>query len=324
MNESEDNKMQIIITGGGGFLGQKLARALLQGTHPFTELLLVDIQQPQSPLPDPRVRCLRADLTEPGIAESLIGERTAVVYHLAAIVSSHAEQDFDLGWKVNLDTTRTLLEACRHARPGIRFVFTSSLAVYGGPLPELVNDGTALTPTSSYGAQKAMGELLVNDYSRKGFVDGLVLRLPTICVRPGKPNRAASSFVSSIIREPLQGESALCPVSPDLRLWLSSPATVVANFLLAARLPATGDARSINLPGISVTVGEMLEALARAGGQAARDRVQFAADPAIERIVASWPGRIDNQRASALGFAADRTFADIIDSFITHDMQEAS
>ena len=150
------------------------------------------------------------------------------------------------------------------------------------------------------------------------------MRLPTICVRPGKPNRAASSFVSSIIREPLQGESAICPVSPDLRLWLSSPATVVANFLLAARLPATGDARSINLPGISVTVGEMLEALARAGGQAARDRVQFAADPAIERIVASWPGRIDNQRASALGFAADRTFADIIDSFITHDMQEAS
>ena len=302
--------MQIIITGGGGFLGQKLARALLQGPHPFTELLLVDIQQPQSPLPDPRVRCLRADLTEPGVAESLISERTAVVYHLAAIVSSHAEQDFDLGWKVNLDTTRTLLEACRHARPGIRFVFTSSLAVYGGPLPELVNDGTALTPTSSYGAQKAMGELLVNDYSRKGFVDGLVLRLPTICVRPDKPNRAASSFVSSIIREPLQGESAICPVSPDLRLWLSSP--------------ATGDARSINLPGISVTVGEMLEALARVGGQEALERVQFAADPAIERIVASWPGRIDNQRASALGFAADRTFADIIDSFITHDMQEAS
>ena len=146
------------------------------------------------------------------------------------------------------------------------------------------------------------------------------MRLPTICVRPGKPNRAASSFVSSIIREPLQ-ESAICPVSPDLRLWLSSPATVVANFLLAARLPATGDARSINLPGISVTVGEMLEALARVGGQAARDRVQFAADPAIERIVASWPGRIDNQRASALGFAADRTFADIIDSFITHDIR---
>lgn len=314
--------MQIIITGGGGFLGQKLARALLHSSLPFSELLLVDIQAPPA-LADPRVRCLQADLTAPGVAESLISERTAVVYHLAAIVSSHAEQDFDLGWQVNLDTTRSLLEACRHARPGIRFVFTSSLAVYGGPLPELVNDGTALTPTSSYGAQKAMGELLVNGYSRKGYVDGLALRLPTICVRPGKPNRAASSFVSSIIREPLQGEITVCPVSPELRLWLSSPATVVANFLLAATLPR-GDNRSINLPGISVTVGEMLTALTQAGGQAARDRVQFAADPAIERIVASWPGRIDNQRASALGFMADRTFADIIDSFITHDMQEAS
>ncbi|WAF96939.1 SDR family oxidoreductase (plasmid) [Aeromonas sp. BC14] len=314
--------MQIIITGGGGFLGQKLARALLHSSLPFSELLLVDIQAPPA-LADPRVRCLQADLTAPGVAESLISERTAVVYHLAAIVSSHAEQDFDLGWQVNLNTTRSLLEACRHARPGIRFVFTSSLAVYGGPLPELVNDGTALTPTSSYGAQKAMGELLVNDYNRKGYVDGLALRLPTICVRPGKPNRAASSFVSSIIREPLQGEITVCPVSPALRLWLSSPATVVANFLLAATLPR-GDNRSINLPGISVTVGEMLMALTQAGGQAARDRVQFAADPAIERIVASWPGRIDNQRASALGFMADRTFADIIDSFITHDMQEAS
>lgn len=314
--------MQIIITGGGGFLGQKLARALLHSSLPFSELLLVDIQEPPA-LADPRVRCLQADLTAPGVAESLISERTAVVYHLAAIVSSHAEQDFDLGWQVNLDTTRSLLEVCRHTRPGIRFIFTSSLAVYGGPLPELVNDGTALTPTSSYGAQKAMGELLVNDYSRKGYVDGLALRLPTICVRPGKPNRAASSFVSSIIREPLQGENALCPVSPELRLWLSSPATVVANFLLAATLPR-GDARSINLPGISITVGEMLTALTQAGGQAARDRVQFAAAPAIERIVASWPGRIDNQRASALGFMADRTFAEIIDSFITHDMQEAS
>ncbi|MFQ2276886.1 D-erythronate dehydrogenase [Aeromonas hydrophila] len=314
--------MQIIITGGGGFLGQKLARALLHSSLPFSELLLVDIQAPPA-LADPRVRCLQADLTAPGVAESLISERTTVVYHLAAIVSSHAEHDFDLGWQVNLDTTRSLLEACRHASPGIRFVFTSSLAVYGGPLPELVNDGTALTPTSSYGTQKAMGELLVNDYSRKGYVDGLALRLPTICVRPGKPNRAASSFVSSIIREPLQGEITVCPVSPELRLWLSSPATVVANFLLAATLPK-GDNRSINLPGISVTVGEMLTALTQAGGQAARDRVQFAADPAIERIVASWPGRIDNQRASALGFMADRTFADIIDSFITHDMQEAS
>ena len=314
--------MQIIITGGGGFLGQKLAHALLHSSLSFSELLLVDIQEPQA-LADPRVRCLQADLTAPGVAESLISKHTAIVYHLAAIVSSHAEQDFDLGWRVNLDTTRSLLEACRQARPDIRFVFTSSLAVYGGPLPEVVDDGTALTPTSSYGAQKAMGELLVNDYSRKGYVDGLALRLPTICVRPGKPNRAASSFVSSIIREPLQGEQTTCPVSPALRLWISSPATVVNNFLLAATLPR-GDGRSINLPGISVTVGEMLDARTEAGGQAARDKVSFAHDPAIERIVASWPGQIDNSRALASGFMADRTFAGIIDSFITHDLQEAS
>ena len=316
--------MQIIITGGGGFLGQRLARALLQGPLPFSELLLVDIQMPMSPQPDPRVRCLQMDLTAPGVAETLITKETGIVYHLAAIVSSHAEQDFDLGWRVNLDTTRTLLEACRHARPGIRFIFTSSLAVYGGPLPEQVDDGTALTPTSSYGAQKAMGELLVNDYSRKGYVDGLVLRLPTICVRPGKPNRAASSFVSSIIREPLQGETTCCPVDPALRLWLSSPATVVANFLTAATLSPPTGWRSINLPGISVTVEEMLTTLTQAGGQAARERVSMAPDPAIERIVASWPGRIDNSRACELGFVADGTFADIIDSFITHDMQEAS
>lgn len=315
--------MQIIITGGGGFLGQKLAHALLLSAVPFSELLLADIHTPNAPFADPRVRCVQADLTSPGVAESLINEKTAVVYHLAAIVSSHAEQDFDLGWRVNLDTTRSLLEACRHTRQGIRFIFTSSLAVYGGPLPAVVNDGTALTPTSSYGTQKAMGELLVNDYSRKGFVDGVVLRLPTICVRPGKPNRAASSFVSSIIREPLQGESAECPVSSDLRLWLSSPATVVQNFLHAASL-VQGEGRSINLPGISVTVGEMLEALAITAGQAARERVQFKADPSVERIVASWPGRIDNQRALSHGFVADGSFTDIIDSFITHDMQEAS
>lgn len=316
--------MQIIITGGGGFLGQRLARALLQGPLPFSELLLVDIQMPMSPLPDPRVRCLQGDLTVPGVAETLITKETGIVYHLAAIVSSHAEQEFDLGWRVNLDTTRTLLEACRHARPGIRFVFTSSLAVYGGTLPEQVDDYTALTPTSSYGTQKAMGELLVNDYSRKGYVDGLVLRLPTICVRPGKPNRAASSFVSAIIREPLQGEATQCPVDPALRLWLSSPATVVSNFLTAATLSAPTGWRSINLPGISVTVDEMLTALTHSGGQAARDRVTMTPDPAIERIVASWPGHIDNTRACALGFMADRTFADIVDSFITHDMQEAS
>lgn len=183
---------------------------------------------------------------------------------------------------------------------------------------------TALTPRSSYGAQKAACELLVNDYTRKGYVDGLALRLPTICVRPGKPNRAASSFVSAIIREPLQGETTVCPVSESLRLWISSPATVIHNLSLAATLPAPGEASSINLPGISVTVGEMLETLCQAGGQAARDRVTHQRDEGVEKIVASWPGRIDNQRALALGFVADKRFDDIIERFRQDDMEGRS
>lgn len=281
--------MQIIITGGGGFLGQKLASALLNSSLAFNELLLVDLKMPARLSDSPRLRCLEADLTQPGVLENVITANTSVVYHLAAIVSSHAEDDFDLGWKVNLDLTRQLLEACRWQPQKIRFVFSSSLAVYGGTLPECVTDTTALTPRSSYGAQKAACELLVNDYTRKGYVDGLALRLPTICVRPGKPNRAASSFVSAIIREPLQGETTVCPVSESLRLWISSPATVIHNLSLAATLPAPGEASSINLPGISVTVGEMLETLRQAGGQAARDRVTHQRDEGVEKIVASWP-----------------------------------
>ncbi|EOX8525959.1 D-erythronate dehydrogenase [Salmonella bongori] len=316
--------MQIIITGGGGFLGQKLANAILNSSLAFNELLLVDLKMPARLSDSPRLRCLEADLTQPGVIESLITDKTSVVYHLAAIVSSHAEEDFDLGWQVNLDLTRNLLEACRRQTQNVRFVFSSSLAVYGGALPDCVTDATALTPRSSYGAQKAACELLVNDYTRKGYVDGLALRLPTICVRPGKPNRAASSFVSAIIREPLQGETTICPVSENLRLWISSPATVIRNLLLAATLPTPGEAQSINLPGISVTVGEMLDALRKAGGQTARDRVTHQSDEGVERIVASWPGRIDNQRALALGFTVDNTFDDIIERFRQDDMETSS
>lgn len=313
--------MQIIITGGGGFLGQKLARAIVNSSLAFNELLLVDLKMPARVSDSPRLRCLEANLTQPGVIEDLITDKTSVVYHLAAIVSSHAEEDFDLGWKVNLDLTRHLLEACRRQTQKIRFVFSSSLAVYGGVLPECVTDATALTPRSSYGAQKAACELLVNDYTRKGFVDGLALRLPTICVRPGKPNRAASSFVSSIIREPLQGDKAICPVTDSLRLWISSPATVIHNLLLAATLRAPGDGRSINLPGISVTVGEMLNTLREVGGEEAYARVTPQRDEAIENIVASWPGRIDNERALALGFVADNAFNTIIERFREDDME---
>ena len=317
--------MQIIITGGGGFLGQRLARALLQSPMAFQELLLVDILLPDNPGQDARVRCQQADLTAAGAA-ALVTSETGIIFHLAAIVSSHAENDFDLGWQVNLEVTRKLLEACRHTKPGIRFVFSSSLAVFGGPLPAVVNDTTAATPRSSYGTQKAMGELLLNDYSRKGFVDGLALRLPTICVRPGRPNQAASSFVSSIIREPLHGETAICPVSPDLNLWLSSPATVVENLLHAATLDAAllTDWRTINLPGIGVTVQQMLDALGRKTDAATLARVRFEPNEAINRIVSSWPGAMDNTRALQLGCRADDHFDNFITQYLAHDMPATS
>src|SRR5687768_6317108 len=203
--------MQIIVTGGGGFLGQRLAKSLLKSSLPFDTLVLADIVKPANPTSDSRLHCKQLDLSVEGAAKSLVTPQTALIFHLAAVVSCHAEKEFDIGWRVNLDITRQLLEAVRHINPTIRFVFSSTLAVYGSDLPPVVNETTAVTTRSSYGAQKAIGELLVNDYSRKGVVDGVVLRLPTICVRPGRPNLAASSFVCSIIREPLRGEDAVCP-----------------------------------------------------------------------------------------------------------------
>ncbi|GAB4030448.1 D-erythronate dehydrogenase [Spirosoma gilvum] len=310
--------MQLIITGGAGFLGQRLAKALLSSSVPFDELLLVDVVMPPKPVENDRIRCQQLDLSAEGAAAMIISARTQMVFHLAAVVSSHAEKDFDLGWKINLDITRNLLEACRHQQASIRFVFSSSLAVYGGTLPAIVDDTVAVRPQSSYGAQKAIGELLVNDYTRKGYIDGRVLRLPTICVRPGRPNLAASSFVSSIIREPIQGEQAICPVEPDLSLWLSSPDTVIQNILNGALLDGTdfGDWRTVNLPGISVTVQQMLDSLERIAGKEALERVLFKPDPAINAIVSSWPGRVDNARALQLGFKADQNFDEFIKQFM--------
>lgn len=311
--------MQIIITGGAGFIGQRLAKGLLTSAINFDELVLVDVVMPPNP-GDKRVSCMQIDLTEDGTAKKIINESTAILFHLAAIVSSHAEKDFDLGWKVNLDITRQLLEACRHKNKNIRFVFASSLAVYGGKLPAVVNDATVVTPGSSYGTQKAIGELLVNDYTRKSFVDGRVLRLPTICVRPGKPNQAASSFVSSIIREPINGEQAICPVSPGLVLWLSSPDTIIENIVRAATLNANvfGEWRTVNLPGIGVTVQQMLDSLEKISGKETVGRVQFKPDAAINNIVSSWPGTIDNTRALQMGFAVDKNFDEFITQFINN------
>ncbi|MDQ3843679.1 MAG: SDR family oxidoreductase [Bacteroidota bacterium] len=317
--------MQIIITGGAGFLGQRLAKALLESKLAFEELILADIILPSNPSKDDRVVCQQVDLSQENAAKNLVTSKTGIVFHLAAVVSSHAEKDFDLGWKVNLDISRQLLEACRHQKQGITFIFTSSLAVYGGKLPPIVTDTTAVTPRSSYGTQKAIGELLVNDYSRKNFVDGRVLRLPTICVRPGRPNQAASSFVSSIIREPLNGEQAVCPVSPDLALWLSSPDTIIENIIRGALLDAAafGDWRTVNLPGISVTVKQMLASLERVTNKETVDRVQFIPDEAVNNIVSSWPAALDNTRALQLGFKVDNHFDDFITQFIKNKKQQA-
>ena len=316
--------MHVIITGGAGFLGQRLMNAFLNSAIEFDEIVLADVMEPANVSDDRRVKTQRIDLTDPIAVKSLIKKETQVVFHLAAVVSSQAEMDFDLGWRVNVDATRNLLEACRHGQTDIRFIFASSLAVYGGKLPAVVDDSTVVTPLSSYGMEKAICELMVNDYSRRNFVNGCALRLPTICIRPGKPNRAASSFVSSIIREPLNGEAAVCPVSPALPLWLSSPDTVIQNLLHALSLDsnAVGTCRTVNLPGIGVTVQQMLDALRRNQSDDIVQKVTFKKDADIQRIVSSWPSRIDNRRALDLGFAVDSCFDDFILQYISSQKQE--
>lgn len=314
--------MQIIITGGQGFLGQRLAKTLLTQKSDLDELILIDVIKPIAPNNDPRVRCIEMDLRNPAGLKEIITEKTTAIYHLAAIVSSHAEQDPDLGYEINFLVTRNLLEVCRENNPKVRFIFSSSLAVFGGELPPAILDSTAVTPQSTYGTQKAMCELLINDYTRKGFVDGLVLRLPTICIRPGKPNKAASSFVSSIMREPLHGESAICPVSQDLLLWLSSPNTVIHNFIHALGLPSLPlwSWHVINLPGFTISVKQMLSDLAQVKGEAILEHIKFEFDENINNIVASWPAAINCTSAENLGFTADKNFKDVIQQFIQFDM----
>jgi D-erythronate 2-dehydrogenase len=310
--------MQIIITGGAGFIGQKLAKALSQSSLPFQKLLLLDIGLPSAPTPDPRIHCHQADICQPNIWEQYIGPSTQIVYHLAAVVSSHAEANFELGYQVNLAATTQLLEACRRQSHAIRLVFASSCAVFGGQLPSVVTNSTALTPASSYGTQKAMAELLVADYTRKGYLHGLSLRLPTVCVRPGKPNLAASSFVSGIMREPIAGQAANCPVPTSLALWITSPNTVVHNLAHAATLAqaSLNGSYSLNLPGISVTIAEMIASLHSQVGSQATQLISYQPNPAISQIVQSWPSLIDNQPAQALGFKADASFHTILQQYL--------
>lgn len=314
--------MRVVITGGCGFLGRRFALCLLERDD-VDALVLFDNAAPALPLPeDKRVRLVTGDIADREIVRRAISPGTTSVFHLAAVVSGQAEADTDLGYRVNLDGTCAVLDACRALGTCPRLVFASSLAVYGGELPAAVGDGTPLTPQSSYGTQKAIGELLVNDYSRKGFVDGRALRLPTVVVRPGLPNRAASTFASSIIREPLSGREAICPVSPDTVMALASPRRIVEGLLRAHDLPgaAFGASRSLQLPGFSVAVGEMATAVRRAGGAEAYARIRWQPDPEIQRIISNWPQALAAPRAEALGFAADRSIDEVVQAFIEDDL----
>jgi len=260
------------------------------------------------------------------LVRRLITPDTGAVFHFAAVVSAGAEKDFDLGYRVNLDGTRNVLEACRALGTKPRVVFTSSIAVYGGDLPERLGDDQPLTPQTSYGVQKAMGEMLVADYTRKGFVDGRSLRLPTIVVRPGKPNLAASTFASSIIREPLAGQEAICPVRPDNWMPLLSPRKTVEAFVRAHDLPSSdwGWNRSLTLPSLDATVQDMADALRRVAGEEAYRRIKWQPDPMIQKIVDGWPRKLASTRAKAMGFTTDPSIDALIEAHIEDDIRPNS
>ncbi|HZS67073.1 MAG TPA: D-erythronate dehydrogenase [Burkholderiales bacterium] len=311
-----------LITGAAGMLGRKLAARLTD----IDEVLLHDIVEPSAaPHSAYQSSSAASDLSSPGEAQKLLARRPELIFHLAAIVSGEAEADFDKGYRVNLDGTRRLFEAIRAIGDGYqpRVVFASSIAVFGAPFPDAIGDEFLCAPLTSYGTQKAIDELLLADYSRRGFFDGVGIRLPTICVRPGKPNRAASGFFSGIIREPLAGEEALLPVAKSVRHWFASPRAGVGFLLHAARLDTAplGARRNLTMPGISATIGEQIEALRRVAGDAAARLIREQPDPVIQKIVEGWPRNFDARRAAALGFRADASFDDIIRAHIEDELR---
>ena len=311
--------MNVLVTGAAGFLGRRLARALLAGARGLPAVSrLIAVDTARSDIDDVRVDRRVGSITDAEFVRSAFDGDVDLVFHLAAVLSGQAESEFDLGMRVNVDATRSLLEGCRHQAKPSRFVFTSTVAVFGGRLPEVVPEDVAVTPQSSYGTEKAIAELLVSEYSRKGFIDGIACRVPTVAVRPGAPNSALSSFVSGIIREPLAGIDTVCPVPLDTRLWISSPEVLTANLLHAARIETSvlEDRRMLNLPGLSVSPAEMLDSLGRLAGDSARARVRCAPDDRIVRVVSTWPGAFDVSRALGLGFIADPDIDSIVRQYI--------
>lgn len=323
--------MEVLITGGAGFLGSKLARQLLaRGTlagpsgqpEKISRITLLDQVAAQG-FDDARIAIMTGDAADPAVIAKALTPSVQSVFHLAAVVSGEAESDFDLGMRINLDATRILLEQARKNGNRPRVVFTSSVAVFGGDLPPKVLDTTPATPQGSYGAQKAMCELMVTDYSRKGFVDGRSLRLPTVTVRPGKANKAASSFASGIIREPLNGVVSICPVPPDTKVWALSPRSTVHNLIHAHELDsaAFGSAGAVNLPGLTTTVGEMVAAMGRVAGAETMKLVEWKEDPAILKLVRTWPGDFVTARAEKMGFVHDASFDEVVKAYIEEELR---
>lgn len=311
--------MRILSIGGAGMVGRKLAERLVRdgklGNREISSLTLYDVVPPVTP-PGAKfpVKLLTGDLPAPGETDKLVADKPDVIFHLAAIVSGEAEMDFDKGYRINLDGTRNLLESVRKAGHKPRIVFTSSIAAFGAPFPDLIPDEFFNTPLTSYGTQKTIGELLLSDYTRKGFLDGIAIRLPTICIRPGKPNKAASGFFSNIMREPLAGQEAVLPVSESVRHWHATPRAAVGFLLHAATIDGetVGTRRAITMPGVTCTVGEQIEALRKVAGEKVVARIRREPDPMIMKIVDGWPRGFEAKRAKALGFKAESSFEEII------------
>ncbi len=323
--------MRILILGGGGFLGQKLAQRLvidrsilINGDHgDITAIQLLDRYWPEHRIEDPLLEYTSGDITEDVVVKSTLNAAPDVIFHLAAIVSGEAEKNFDLGMEVNLHANLRLLEMIRALNFKPVLVFASTCAAFGGDVSRTIDDVTAPAPQSSYGTQKVMTELLINDYSRKGYLHGRVLRLPTIVVRPGKANAATSSFVSSIIREPLQGQHANCPVSDDVNVWILSPRAVTQNFIYAAGLTneSLGQKRIINLPGNTIQIKDMVKALDKIAGKPVSQLIDWTPDAFIQSIVLTWPPFFKTDWADALGFAKDQSIEEIIKGFIEDELK---